>query len=135
MHIPGVPFEKQHRASERAKGKGVPFMDPRPKKSRASWLPGSVVPLGVALAFLTLAGCRDEVREGDQGEEMMETEVAALTLGPADGFDLPATDLQRVAVGSMAPDFTLLSLDGDPVTLSSFRGSRDVILVFYRGHW
>jgi peroxiredoxin (alkyl hydroperoxide reductase subunit C) len=58
-----------------------------------------------------------------------------VTLGPADGLDLPPTDLARVAVGTMAPDFSLRTLSGDTITLSSFRGAKDVILVFYRGHW
>lgn len=56
-------------------------------------------------------------------------------LGPADGADLPGVDTGRVAVGDAAPDFTLLSRDGRPVTLSAFRGSKNVVLVFYRGHW
>ena len=56
--------------------------------------------------------------------------------GPADGHDLPPTDLQRVGIGDMAPDFTLEApLDGRIVTLSQYRGSQNVILVFYRGHW
>jgi len=55
-------------------------------------------------------------------------------LGPADGEDLPATDLERVAVGTVAPDFTLESYSGKTVTLSDYRG-QEVILVFYRGHW
>jgi cytochrome oxidase Cu insertion factor (SCO1/SenC/PrrC family) len=33
-----------------------------------------------------------------------------------------------------APDFTLNDQDGKPLTLSSLRGSR-VVLVFYRGYW
>ncbi len=58
-----------------------------------------------------------------------------VALGPKDGTGLPPTDLARVAVGSPAPDFTLESKDGAPVTLSSFRGRKNVVLVFYRGHW
>lgn len=58
-----------------------------------------------------------------------------VVLGPADGRDLPGTDLERVQVGDLAPDFTLASLAGPPVTLSDFRGRRNVVLVFYRGHW
>jgi len=58
-----------------------------------------------------------------------------VTLGAADGFDLPATDLDRVAVGSMAPDFSLQTIQGDTLTLSAFRGVKNVVLVFYRGHW
>jgi cytochrome oxidase Cu insertion factor (SCO1/SenC/PrrC family) len=56
-------------------------------------------------------------------------------LGPADGRDLPAVDTGRVKVGAAAPDFTLESHRGGTVTLSQFRGKKDVILVFYRGHW
>ena len=57
------------------------------------------------------------------------------TLGPKDGAGLPPTDLERVARGKTAPDFTLESKDGAQVTLSSFRGRKNVVLVFYRGHW
>ena len=58
-----------------------------------------------------------------------------VVLGPADGHDLPGVDLERVQPGQMAPDFSLVSLAGPPVTLSSFQGSKNVVLVFYRGHW
>lgn len=37
----------------------------------------------------------------------------------------------RVEVGARAPDFTLSDYDKQPVTLSSFRGTRNVLLVFY----
>lgn len=56
-------------------------------------------------------------------------------LGPADHVDLPPLDTGRVAVGTVAPDFTLESKDGGTVTLSQFRGKKIVVLVFYRGHW
>jgi hypothetical protein len=56
-------------------------------------------------------------------------------LGPKDGPTVPATDLDRVKVGDEAPDFTLESLDGRRITLSSHRSNKNVILVFYRGHW
>ena len=36
-----------------------------------------------------------------------------------------------LAVGTEAPDFTLRNQHGQPVTLSSFRGSRNVLLVFF----
>jgi len=36
-----------------------------------------------------------------------------------------------VAVGQRAPDFTLPSQHGEPVTLSSFRGSKNVVLIFF----
>jgi len=56
-------------------------------------------------------------------------------LGPVDGRELAATDLERVRVGEPAPDFTLASLAGPRVTLSDYRGQKNVVLVFYRGHW
>ncbi len=55
-------------------------------------------------------------------------------LGPHDGFDLPGTDTGRVAVGDVAPDFSLMSYAGTVTTLSDFRGEKNVVLVFYRGH-
>lgn len=62
-------------------------------------------------------------------------EPPAVVLGPADGRELPPADTGRVVVGAPAPDFTLASFAGEPVRLSQFRGSKDVVLVFYRGHW
>jgi hypothetical protein len=58
-----------------------------------------------------------------------------VALGPKDGHDLPGVDLERVQVGDTAPDFSLESYEGEVVTLSDFRGTHDVVLVFYRGHW
>jgi cytochrome oxidase Cu insertion factor (SCO1/SenC/PrrC family) len=41
----------------------------------------------------------------------------------------------KVAVGQPAPDFTLPDARGQAVTLSSFKGQKTVVLVFYRGYW
>ncbi len=49
-----------------------------------------------------------------------------------------STTTQRsspVNVGEMAPDLTLEDQDGRKVSLSSARGKRPVVLVFYRGYW
>lgn len=59
----------------------------------------------------------------------------AMILGPKDGNGYAPTDTGRVTVGMVAPDFTREALTGPPVTLSQFRGARNVVLVFYRGHW
>lgn len=56
-------------------------------------------------------------------------------LGPKDGANLPPTDLERVRVGDIAPDFTLQNLDGQGITLSQVYRDRNVVLVFYRGQW
>jgi peroxiredoxin len=39
---------------------------------------------------------------------------------------------ETVPVGAEAPDFTLTAIDGQEVSLSSYRG-RPVVLVFLRG--
>ena len=54
--------------------------------------------------------------------------------GPKDGEGLSSSDLDRVQVGQSAPDFTLPKSDGEALTLSSLR-DKNVVLVFYRGHW
>jgi cytochrome oxidase Cu insertion factor (SCO1/SenC/PrrC family) len=59
----------------------------------------------------------------------------AARLGPKDGLDLSPADLERVRGGTPAPDFTLESKDGSYVALSSYRGKKNVVLVFYRGYW
>lgn len=84
------------------------------KVIRSTWLSAS------ALLILSVAACA------------LDKEVM---LGPADGHDLPPADTGRVQVGDEAPDFSLVSYAGDIVTLSQYRGSRDVVLVFYRGSW
>ncbi len=61
-----------------------------------------------------------------------------LACGPADAVDsgdLASTDLERVHVGSVAPDFTLEDEKGNEMTLSQLRDQKSVVLVFYRGHW
>jgi cytochrome oxidase Cu insertion factor (SCO1/SenC/PrrC family) len=40
-----------------------------------------------------------------------------------------------VAVGEVAPDFTLADQNGNKLTLSDSRGKSPVVLVFYRGYW
>jgi peroxiredoxin Q/BCP len=37
----------------------------------------------------------------------------------------------KVQVGDLAPDFTLPTQSGEPITLSSFRGKKAVVLYFY----
>ena len=55
-------------------------------------------------------------------------------LGSLDGGGLPPTDLARVQVGMVAPDFRLADETGAVHQLSHHRG-KNVVLVVYRGHW
>ena len=86
-------------------------------------------------AVLALAGCSGEGTDAGSADAASADAMEPATLGPADGHELPPTDLERVAIGDLAPDFTLASLAGPNVTLSDYRGEKDVVLVFYRGHW
>ena len=81
------------------------------------------------VAALALAGCTA------QGAPDAAEQAEPVMLGPVDGRDLPGVDLERVQVGDLAPDFSLASLAGPVLTLSDFRGTKNVILVFYRGYW
>ena len=85
--------------------------------------------LTLLVAAVGLTGCaaQDEAGQAEQ--------AAPVVLGPVDGHDLPGVDLERIKVGDRAPDFSLASLAGPVVTLSDFRGTKNVILVFYRGYW
>jgi cytochrome oxidase Cu insertion factor (SCO1/SenC/PrrC family) len=60
--------------------------------------------------------------------------VSAQT-GPKDEVKQSATDLDRIKVGQPAPDFTLEDSNGKNVSLADYRGKKNVVLVFYRGHW
>ncbi|MBI1761247.1 MAG: redoxin domain-containing protein [Acidobacteria bacterium] len=65
----------------------------------------------------------------------LATANAQVKAGPQDGAGLPPADLQRIKVGDAAPDFVLEDQDGKPVQLSTYRGKKSVVLVFYRGYW
>lgn len=40
---------------------------------------------------------------------------------------------KTISIDQVAPDFTLNDFNGEPVSLSSFRGNKIVLLVFNRG--
>ena len=61
--------------------------------------------------------------------------AASAQLGPKDPGDYKPTEIDRIKVGDVAPDFTLEDADGRPISLSDFRGKKSVVLVFYRGYW
>jgi cytochrome oxidase Cu insertion factor (SCO1/SenC/PrrC family) len=59
--------------------------------------------------------------------------TATLRVGPT--ATLPPTQelgASIPAVGEPAPDFTLPSVSGEAVNLSSYRGEKNVVLLFYR---
>lgn len=59
-----------------------------------------------------------------------ETSQPVSSVQPGDN---PPPNEADQASGQVAPDFTLDSVQGEPVTLSDYRGESYVVLVFYRG--
>jgi AhpC/TSA family len=45
---------------------------------------------------------------------------------------LKESEMPRVSLNQIAPDFTLPDFSGNPVSLSEYRGRRNVLLVFNR---
>ncbi|WP_411282449.1 peroxiredoxin family protein [Gemmatimonas sp.] len=92
---------------------------------RSSWstraLRWTVVPLAIAVATPVVS--------------TVAHAQSPSVLGPVDGKAMEPTDIERVAVGGMAPDFTLAKFGGGTTTLSSMRSKKNVVLVFYRGYW
>jgi cytochrome oxidase Cu insertion factor (SCO1/SenC/PrrC family) len=66
---------------------------------------------------------------------LLSAAPAFAQLGPKDKSERSPTDLDRIKVGMAAPDFTLEAIDGRRVSLSEFRGKKNIVLVFYRGQW
>ena len=86
----------------------------------------------VAAGVVAVGGCGG----GDEAmQQAAMDEVEEIVLGPTDGLELAPTDIDRVLAGQMAPTFSATSLTGPVVTLSQFRGKKNVVLFFYRGHW
>jgi len=75
-------------------------------------------PLALAFVFtLIISACMRPQQQMKQ-----ETDSSSVRAAPVD-------------VGDLAPEFTLEDQSRQKVTLSSARGERAVVLVFYRGYW
>lgn len=87
----------------------------------------------LAALCLLVTACQNRVEQASStslGAPLTPTSPAA---SPA--IDPRVTDLNRVVAGTAAPDFALDDLDGNIVKLSDSKGKKNVILVFYRGHF
>jgi cytochrome oxidase Cu insertion factor (SCO1/SenC/PrrC family) len=83
----------------------------------------------LCLGLLALTAC----------QEQKEADSSALTRplpsSPSPTPDPSRTDVNRVVPGTVAPDFALAAMNGETYSLSSFRGKKFVVLVFYRGYF
>ncbi len=64
--------------------------------------------------------------------------MVALVPAPSQAAEAPQADpvqADRVQVGQVAPDFTLPDPDGAEHGLSTLRGEKNLLMVFFRGAW
>lgn len=76
-------------------------------------------------ALFTIQGVLPSGSDGTSDDDYYTLSGAGIDLGPADG--------EAAELGQPAPDFTLLDLDGKPVTLSALRGQ--TVLVNFWASW
>ena len=94
----------------------------------------AVTALACGTASATLVPDSNDSGERDSKSVIAQTEAGS--------NELPTSKPASVAlaavgneVGLAAPDFTLPRSGGGAFTLSSFRGDRNIVLVFYRAFW
>ena len=88
----------------------------------------------LALAVLALAACGSAAQPTDEAPVATAEPATAPAATPGGGSgSTGAADPEPQ--GDIAPKFTLPSAAGDSVSLDSFAGDRNVVLVFYRGFW
>jgi hypothetical protein len=80
-------------------------------------------------SLLALTACQGEQKEADASSLTRPLSTPSPTPDPS------RTDLNRVVPGTLAPDFSLKAMNGETYNLSSFRGQKFVLLVFYRGYF
>jgi hypothetical protein len=93
----------------------------------------SLVRLCVLTALLLLCCCRSDVQPASV--DSLKAPLPTPQPAPSPTADPTVTDLNRVKEGSPAPDFTLEDKAGVFRKLSSYRGHKNVVLVFYRGYF
>lgn len=83
----------------------------------------------LCLSLLALTACQGEQKEADASSLTRPLST------PSPTPDASRTDLNRVVPGTVAPDFSLKAMNGEPYSLSSYRDKKFVVLVFYRGYF
>ena len=102
------------------------------KKWRTLGCCGAVIAL--SLALLALAACGSSAEPTEQAPAATGDPATAPAETP-DGGSGSTVSGEAEPRGDAAPKFTLPSAAGGSVSLDSFAGDRNVVLVFYRGFW
>ena len=93
---------------------------------------GVVAALSVAVLALTACGSSTDPTVGAPAVTAQAPSEASST---PDGDSVPDDTPKTEPQGDVAPKFTLPSAAGESVSLESFAGDKNVVLVFYRGFW
>ena len=91
----------------------------------------SVAAMLAVIASLAACGSADEPIAEEAPAAEPATAPASTPASPSSSVDTPEPEPQ----GDVAPMFTLPAAAGESVSLGSFAGDRNVVLVFYRGFW
>ena len=86
------------------------------------------------MAVLALAACGAPAEPTEAEPSPTAEPATAVPATPAGNSSSTATEYPQPQ-GKIAPGFTLPSAAGESVSLASFAGDRNVVLVFYRGFW
>ena len=85
--------------------------------------------VALLLTVMALAGCGSSA-EPTAGAPVTTTEPAA-----SEASQDASDSADAEPMGDIAPKFELPSGTGETVSLASFAGDKNVVLVFYRGFW
>jgi hypothetical protein len=90
--------------------------------------------LPAAFCFL-LTACQGQSEEKPASAAALTAPLSTQSPAASPSVDPRITDLERVREGKAAPDFALEDINGNLIRLSDYQGKKNVILVFYRGHF
>ena len=85
--------------------------------------------LALSIAALALAAC------GASSESATESPVATAPSPATEAAQTASDTTDAEPQGDIAPKFELPSGTGGTVSLASFAGDKNVVVVFYRGFW
>ena len=88
----------------------------------------------LSLAVLALAACGSPA-EPTEVEPALRAEPATAASTTPESASAQADTAEPETQGTIAPKFTLPNAAGESVSLASFAGEKNVVLVFYRGFW
>ena len=99
-------------------------------------LAGLGVIAALSLAVLALAACGSTAEPTDEATATTAAPTTEPATATSDGGSGSASAASPEAQRDIAPKFTLPNArDGMEVSLGSFAGDKNVVLVFYRGFW